>query len=336
LSQNMPESSTSAFSLSPNQVFKQEIEKNTKDGVDNGATFPEADHGGQTPQHAQNPRRYRLSMCEIFAFELINDKVHVTGFNANSQATQSGRKKRYAGVPVTPAAMVASEFEEIGDPSADRKRVCSCKKSRCLKLYCECFSAGVICSGCKCMECANDGDHEEERLQAVETIKMRNQNAFAPKIVDEQQQLAGSMHARGCRCKKSHCLKKYCECFQAKVQCTEKCKCEDCKNKADYDSTPRERGEGLGPVGSSSSRESSPDSGKRSPRLSLLSPPRNKKPRVLDFNVMATPRLTADAALLHNDSDSYSDSGSGQHCGEFGGMVSFGSPSSVFLRIPAT
>ena len=42
---------------------------------------------------------------------------------------------------------------------------------------------------------------------------------------------AAEGHKRGCRCKRSKCLKKYCECFHAGARCNpDVCQCEDCRN----------------------------------------------------------------------------------------------------------
>uniref|UniRef100_M1C4F7 Cysteine-rich polycomb n=1 Tax=Solanum tuberosum TaxID=4113 RepID=M1C4F7_SOLTU len=122
---------------------------------------------------------------------------------------------------------------------------CNCKKTKCLKLYCDCFAAGVYCvDSCTCQGCFNRPEYEDTVLDVRQQIQSRNPLAFAPKIVQHSTSSPANIlgeggasftpssarHKRGCNCKKSMCLKKYCECYQANVGCSSGCRCEGCKN----------------------------------------------------------------------------------------------------------
>lgn len=49
----------------------------------------------------------------------------------------------------------------------NKKMLCSCKKSRCLKMYCECFAAGEVCYNCGCVGCGNTLENDDERQSAI-------------------------------------------------------------------------------------------------------------------------------------------------------------------------
>uniref|UniRef100_A0ACD5XLX0 Uncharacterized protein n=1 Tax=Avena sativa TaxID=4498 RepID=A0ACD5XLX0_AVESA len=146
--------------------------------------------------------------------------------NADEPGQAGPKKKRY----------------KIDDGDGTSCKRCSCKKSKCLKLYCECFHAGVFCSEpCSCQGCLNKPTNMEIVLSTREQIESRNPLAFAPKVIrtsEPGQELgeysnktpASARHKRGCNCKKSSCLKKYCECYQGGVGCSISCRCEGCKN----------------------------------------------------------------------------------------------------------
>lgn len=54
--------------------------------------------------------------------------------------------------------ILISPFKSTTIAFDEKKRVCNCKNSKCLKLYCECFASGNYCDSqvCNCIGCGNN------------------------------------------------------------------------------------------------------------------------------------------------------------------------------------
>ena len=146
--------------------------------------------------------------------ELLDDGGLGLAISGGAKAKRSKAKQKEKGKPVT----------------------CRCDRSGCLKRYCVCFAAGNPCvSGtCKCKGCENDDATEERRLKreaAVAEMQKKKANAFTSRIGPTEEGTE-AVHLTGCNCKRSGCIRRYCECFQSGVKCTDKCKCCECKNPA--------------------------------------------------------------------------------------------------------
>lgn len=107
-------------------------------------------------------------------------------------------------------------------------------------MYCECFAGSGYClPGCACVGCKNSEENVDLVNVARAGILMKDPTAF-----DEKVKTNG--HQKGCRCKRSKCLKKYCECYNAGVKCNPNiCQCIGCHNAGEPEDAPEDPPESV-------------------------------------------------------------------------------------------
>uniref|UniRef100_A0A3Q2EFH9 Lin-54 DREAM MuvB core complex component n=1 Tax=Cyprinodon variegatus TaxID=28743 RepID=A0A3Q2EFH9_CYPVA len=154
--------------------------------------------GGSNVGYAVVPAQYVTQLQQSQFVTLASS----SGFQASS-SIQTQAKLPYNGVSAT-------------ETTSRPRKPCNCTKSQCLKLYCDCFANGEFCNNCNCNNCFNNLEHEMDRLKAIKTCLDRNPEAFKPKIGKGKEGESDRRHSKGCNCKRSGCLKNYCECYEKK------------------------------------------------------------------------------------------------------------------------
>lgn len=77
----------------------------------------------------------------------------------NEQENTTERITKMPEISEKPKRSPEKLAEQQEKPSSTAKRTCNCKKTQCLKLYCDCFRENLTCDGCNCVGCHNTTDY---------------------------------------------------------------------------------------------------------------------------------------------------------------------------------